>query len=257
MLTGLVLAALLLLILLVLQLTGLWERIDSVEGLRELIASTGAWGPIVFILLQALQVFLLPLPGVLTVGAGVLMFGEWQGCIYSYIGILAGSIVAFGIGRVVGYRAAAWLVGKESLDKWLEKIKGQDRRLLTAMFLLPIFPDDVLCFVAGLSTMTWRYFIIMQVISRALSVAFTSFSVGGMTIPYNTWWGILCWIAIGAAIIGIFILIYKKGDKIEAWFLKNFSKKKEAPDCAAAQEDAQKDSQEEVQKEKDPSQTDR
>ena len=32
MLTGLVLAALLLLILLVLQLTGLWERIDSVEG---------------------------------------------------------------------------------------------------------------------------------------------------------------------------------------------------------------------------------
>ena len=200
MLTGLVLAALLLLILLVLQLTGLWERIDSVEGLRELIASTGAWGPIVFILLQALQVFLLPLPGVLTVGAGVLMFGEWQCCIYSYIGILAGSIVAFGIGRVVGYRAAAWLVGRETLDSWLQKVKGKDKSILTVMFILPIFPDDLLCFVSGLSTMSWKFFIVMQLIARAISVAMTSFSLGGKIIPYNTWWGILLWALIAAAI---------------------------------------------------------
>lgn len=257
MLTGLVLAAILLVGLYVLQVTGILYKIRSREALLELIDSTGVWGPVVFIVLQALQVFLLPIPGTLTVGVGAFLFRPLEAFLYSFAGIFIGSLIGFWIGRVVGYKAAAWLVGKESLDKWLEKIKGQDRRLLTAMFLLPIFPDDVLCFVAGLSTMTWRYFIIMQVISRALSVAFTSFSVGGMTIPYNTWWGILCWIAIGAAIIGIFILIYKKGDKIEAWFLKKFSKKKEAPDCAAAQEDAQKDSQEEVQKEKDPSQTDR
>lgn len=226
MLTGLVLAALLLLILLVLQLTGLWERIDSVEGLRELIASTGAWGPIVFILLQALQVFLLPLPGVLTVGAGVLMFGEWQCCIYSYIGILAGSIVAFGIGRMVGYRAAAWLVGRETLDTWLQKVKGKDKSILTVMFILPIFPDDLLCFVSGLSTMSWKFFIVMQLIARAISVAMTSFSLGGKIIPYNTWWGILLWALIAAAIIAVFIVIYKKGEKIERWFFGLFRAKK-------------------------------
>ena len=47
-----------------------------------------------------MQVFLLPLPGVLTVGAGVLLFGAWETCLYSYIGILLGSVVAFAVGRL-------------------------------------------------------------------------------------------------------------------------------------------------------------
>ena len=98
--------------------------------------------------------------------------------------------------------------------------------ILTVMFLLPMFPDDILCFVAGLSPMSWKYFIIMQVITRAISVSITSFSLGGSIIPYNTWWGILIWIAIGIAIIALFIFLYKKGEKIERWFLNLFSSKK-------------------------------
>ena len=43
---------------------------------------------------------------------------------------------------------------------------------------------------------------------------------------YDTPWGIAVWIAIGIAIIALFILIYKKGDKIEEWFLNLFRKKK-------------------------------
>ena len=245
MLTGLVLAAAALVALYIMQVTGFLERIDSVEALRDIIESTGGWGPIVFSLLQALQVFLLPLPGVLTVLAGVLAFESiWATCIYSYIGILLGSFVAFFIGRVVGYRAAAWLVGKDSLDKWLTKLKGKDRRILTVMFILPLFPDDILCFVSGLSTMSWKYFFFMQLIARAVSVITTCFSLDGKIIPYDTPWGIAAWIAIGIAIIALFILIYKKGDKIEAWFLHLFRKKKagEQPSADHAADKEQSDS---------------
>ena len=225
-LTAFVIAAILLLALYVMQVTGLLDKIESIESLRTIIDSTGVWAPLVFILLQAMQVFLLPLPGVLTVGVGVALFGELETCLYSYIGILIGSVIAFWIGRVIGYRAAAWLVGKDSLDKWLEKVKGKDRTILTAMFILPLFPDDILCFVTGLSTMSWRYFIVMQLIARAISVVATSYSVGGSIIPYTTWWGILLWILIGAAIIALFIVLYKKGDKIEKWFFGLFKSKK-------------------------------
>ena len=86
----------------------------------------------------------MPIPGVVTVGAGVLAFGEWRASLYSFIGIMIGSLIAFAIGRVIGYKAAAWMVGKDSLDKWLHKLKGKSNVLLTAMFLLPMFPDDVL-----------------------------------------------------------------------------------------------------------------
>ena len=44
--------------------------------------------------------------------------------LYSFIGIFAGSVVAFAIGRCLGYRVVCWIVGKEDLDKWLKKIKG-------------------------------------------------------------------------------------------------------------------------------------
>lgn len=252
MLTGIVLAACILLVLFIMQATGLLNRIDDVEDIRALIDSTGVWAPIVFIVLQILQVCLLPIPGVLTVGAGVLAFGEWQASLYSFIGILIGSVIAFAIGRVVGYKAAAWMVGKETLDKWLLKLKGKSNVILTAMFILPMFPDDVLCFVSGLSAMSWKYFIIMQVFARAVSVITTSFSLGGSIIPYTTWWGILIWICIGVAIIALFIFLYKKGDKIENWFFSLFSRKskngtgadKEAdkkgtvPGCGAQAEEA-------------------
>ena len=221
-LTGLVIAAVLFLGLYLVHVTGLWDRFDSVEELREFIRGTGAWAPIVFIICQAMQVFLLPIPGVLTVGAGVLIFGELLTCLYSYVGILLGSLLAFWIGRVLGYKAAAWLVGRESLDKWLQKVKGRDRMILSVMFILPLFPDDILCFVCGLSTMTWRYFIILQLIARAISVTATSYSLGGSIIPYNTWWGILLWIVIAAAIVALFIVLWKKGDKIEKWFFSLF-----------------------------------
>ena len=93
-------AALILSICFILQATGFLDRIDSVEDLQALIDSRGSfWAPIIFIVLQMLQVFLLPLPGVLTVGAGVLLFGAWETCLYSYIGIVLGSLIAFAVGN--------------------------------------------------------------------------------------------------------------------------------------------------------------
>lgn len=229
-LTGIVLVAVALVVLFFLQITGLLQKINNIDDLRELIDSTGAWAPVVFIVLQFLQVCLLPIPGILTIGAGVLAFGEWRTCVYSFIGILIGSLVAFAIGRVIGYKAAAWLVGKETLDKWLSKLKGKSNIILTAMFILPMFPDDVLCFVAGLSPMSWKYFIIMQIFARAISVLSTSYTVGGSIIPYTTWWGILIWICIGIAVIALFVFLYKKGDKIENWFINLFSKRAQRKD---------------------------
>lgn len=225
--TGVVLAAVILLGLYIVQRTGVLAYIDTVDELRGIIESVGSWwAPVLFILLQILQVCLLPIPGVLTVGAGVLAFGPELACLYSYIGIMIGSVISFWIGRVLGYRVAAWIAGKETLDKWLQKIKGRSRMLLTAMFLLPLFPDDVLCIVAGLTTMSWPYFIVMQLITRAISVVTTAFSLNGDIIPYNELWGIIVWICIGIAIIALFILIWKKGEAFERWFFSLFRSKK-------------------------------
>ena len=198
--------------------TGIIKKIGSISALREYISQFGSMAVVLYIVFCFLQVVILPVPGSVTVAAGVALFGPLKCSIYSFIGITLGSITAFAIGRGIGEKAVQWIVGKDTLAKWLEKLKGKDYLILSIMFLLPLFPDDVLCFVAGLSSMTWPYFLIMIVITRATSVLGTAYSVG--LIPFTTWWGILIWLIIGALIILAFWVVCKYSDKID-YFIKN------------------------------------
>lgn len=213
-------------VLYVMQITGLWDKIDSVEDLRNYVSGFGGYAVFIFIAIQFLQVVVLPIPGFITVSVGVLLFGAFRGSLYSVIGIVSASIVAFFIGRVFGYKVAGWLVGKENLDKGLELVKGKDKVILTFMFLFPFFPDDVLCFVAGLSSMSVPYYIVMITITRIINIVVSAYSVNGSIIPYNTWWGILLWIAVFILVAALCYAIYKHGDKIENFFKSKFSKGK-------------------------------
>lgn len=210
-----------------LKISGFLDKIDSVEDFRKYISSFGVYATIFFIIIQYLQVVVLPIPAFITVGAGVLLFGPFKGAMLSCIGIIAGSVTAFFIGRVFGYRVAGWLVGKESLKKGLKTIKGKDKIILTFMFLFPFFPDDVLCFVAGITTMSPTFFIIMIFITRIISVFVSSYSMNNSIIPYNTWWGILIWILVLIFTVIITIIIYKKGEILEKRIKILFCKKRQ------------------------------
>ncbi len=217
---GLICADIFAVVFYVICATGLIQKITSVEALQEYIDGFGAWAVIIYILFSYLQVVILPVPGSATVAAGVVLFGWLECSLYSFIGIVLGSITAFAIGRWVGYRAVCWIVGKDDLDKWLDKIKGKDYLILSLMFLLPMFPDDVLCFVAGLSSMTWPYFLVMIVITRLISTFTVSLSFD--LIPFNTWWGILTWIVLAALVVLAFYLVCKYSDKIDKFIKSKF-----------------------------------
>ena len=210
--------ALALVILYILKITGVWEKISTVDKLREYIAQFGAWAVVVTIIMQILQVVVLPIPGVVAIGASVALFGAFKGAVISFAGIWLGSVTAFFIGRKLGVKTAGWLVGKQTLEKWLNSVKGKDRALLTFMFVFPFFPDDVLCFVAGLSSMSNKYFLTMITLARLFSVFTTAYSVNGDIIPYDTWWGIAIWIVLFLVTAAGALFVYKNERKIENLF---------------------------------------
>lgn len=207
-----------------LKVTGFLDKIKSVEDFREYIAAFGNFAIILFVIIQFLQVVVLPIPSFITVGAGVLLFGPLKGALFSSIGIIFGSITAFFVGRFLGFKVAKWLVGEDNLKKGLESIKGKDKLVLTFMFLFPFFPDDVLCFVAGITTISSTYFLIMIFIVRIITVFVSSYSMNNSIIPYTTWWGILLWIAFFALTILLTVVIYKYGEKIERAIFKKRKK---------------------------------
>ncbi|MBD5636928.1 MAG: TVP38/TMEM64 family protein [Clostridia bacterium] len=220
--TTYVLIDFLVIFLYILVRTGFFDIIRDEESFQTFLERSGKWMAVLFVVLQFLQVVILPIPSTVTVVAGAALFGPLVGSLLSLLGIVIGSLIAFLVGRYAGYRVVAWLVGKDTLDKWLKKIKGKDKLLLSAMFILPVFPDDILCFVAGISSMSLPLFLGIIVISRVAAIFMTCYSV--TLIPLNTWWGLLTWGLLIVAVVVLFVFLYKKSDSILNWFAKKFHK---------------------------------
>ena len=208
-------------LLLILQKTGFFRVFQSAELLKEYIQQAGVWMPFFYILLQYLQVVILPIPSIVSTLAGVALFGAFKTTVYSLIGIILGSFTAFFVGRKLGFKAVSWAVGEENLKKWQQKLKGKDNLFLSLMFLLPLFPDDLLCFLAGLSSMSFGYFSFIILLSRILGVVGTCYSIN--FIPFNTWWGITFWVLFLVGVCLIFFFVSKNTEKVQK-FLKKFKR---------------------------------
>lgn len=211
-------------IYLILVLTGWWESINSVEKLKGFILGLGFWGRMVFVLLQFLQVTFVPIPSTVLVIAGALIYGPFQASLLSFAGILLGSAVAFFLGKVFGQKLVRFMVGEETCQKWI-KFLNNGKYSFVIMMLLPFFPDDVLCLIAGVTDMSWLFFMITQFVTRPISIFLTSYFSSGDIIPYHGW-GLIVWaILITFAIVSIY-LSTKYKDKIESFISKIFSDKK-------------------------------
>ena len=194
----------------VLGKVGFFDKITSVEAFRLYVESFGNYAPILFIIIQFLQVVVLPIPSFITVAAGVLMFGAFKGAVYSCIGIITGTYVAYFLGRWLGHKTVKWLVGEETLTKWLDYTADKDKWIFTLMFFFPFFPDDLLCFVAGIVKLNAKFFVIMTLLSRIVSIFASSYSLNNNLIPYDTWWGICLWILFFVITLYSVLLIYRR-----------------------------------------------
>lgn len=136
------------------------SRFDSVDSMREYIGSFGVFGPLVLTLIQVLQVVLPVLPGFLGCIVGAGLFGAAGGFWCNYIGISAGSMAAFLLARRFGVSLVQKMVPMEKYKRWVDWVNG--RRSYTAVLflaiLLPLAPDDFLCYFSGLTGMSARRF---------------------------------------------------------------------------------------------------
>lgn len=188
----------------------------TAEEIQAYVATTGVWAPLVFIVISFLQVTFVPIPGAVTIVAGYYCFGILGSFIYSYIGMMLGAILAYILGRAIGRPFVRWLAGSdEKVDYWLSKLKGRENLLLFFMFLLPLFPDDLLCSVAGIIPQKPLTFIIIQLITRTTSIGATLFS----TVVALQGWPFFVLIVVGALIlIPAFIWCYKNIERVNDFF---------------------------------------
>lgn len=200
---------------------------EKINGLVKIISDTGAWGMVVYVLIQILQVVILPLPAVVCYVPGTIIWGAPIATLLASIGVIIGSVISYFIGRVWGKKAVIWIAGKETTEKYSAYFGKKGKGIFILMQILPFFPDDILCMVAGLTSMNFAFFMVVMCTVRPAIIAVYCFLGSGDIIPFSGW-GIYVWVAIFAVCIVLAVLSFKYQDKFEDWLVSKFSRKKKA-----------------------------
>jgi uncharacterized membrane protein YdjX (TVP38/TMEM64 family) len=192
-----------------------WNFLADRAAMRRFIESYGPLAPLVFMSLQAAQVLIAPIPGELTGLLGGYVFGWQQGVIYSSLALSAGSMMSFGLARLLGRSLVERWVPASVLKKIDEAMKRQGVLTCFILYLLPGFPKDYLCLALGLTRLNWRMFLLICAVGRLPGTLMLSLQ-GAMVYQENYW--DLLWVSLIALVFLAPAFIFR--EKIYALSLK-------------------------------------
>jgi uncharacterized membrane protein YdjX (TVP38/TMEM64 family) len=134
--------------------------------LARFLISLGPWSAAVFMLLQALQVVISPIPGELTGIIGGYVYGVNFGFLFSTLGLTLGSWIAFELASLFGRPLVEKFVAKSVLEKFHFLTSNAGAVISFLFFVVPGFPKDYLCYILGLTGMNLSTFLIVSTLGR-------------------------------------------------------------------------------------------
>src|ERR1700730_760137 len=183
------------------------------QYMKDKLVEWGAAAPVIFILIQALQVIVAPIPGEVTGILGGFVFGQWLGLIYSTIGLTIGSPVGLGLGRWLGDSYVRNLVSEETWNKLGFIVEAEGTILCFIIYLIPGLPKDIICYLFGLSPMPFWVFAVVQTLGRIPGT--WVLSAQGAKTATGHYIEVLLLTAIVAALA---VPLYYARHRIMAWF---------------------------------------
>ncbi len=180
------------------------------ERLIRIVQGLGPLGPLVYILLQALQGIIAPIPSNVVGIIGGFLF-SWWGILWTSIGATIGATVVFWLSRRFGRALIEKLVKKEALDKFDFIINGKRTSLIIFLiFVIPGLPDDIVCYVAGLTKIPLKKLILIFLIGRLPAVVSNNYIGMGFSGEGN----IAVVIIITIVSVLIFLVLYFQQEKV-------------------------------------------
>lgn len=171
---------------------------SDMDAVTTSIKATGLWGPAVLFVLFVLQTFLAFIPGqVLMVSSGYI-YGFAGGILITWASLVIGGQMAFWLARRYGRPFAERFVSPPLLDRWDKSAAGHGIGFYVFTLVLPFFPNDAMCYVAGLGTMSPRRFFVANIMGRGIA-SFLTVVVGAFSdqIPGLLWYAIVGFIFLG------------------------------------------------------------
>lgn len=190
--------------------SGWLERVHSVEDLRAMIDSAGSMASVVYFLIQMMTVIIAPIPSNVSMMAGALALGFWEAMILGVLAVILGSIIVFMTVRKLGRNAAQRFMDRGVMEKYLPIIEEKQDMFLFLTMLFPFFPDDALCMLAGLTSISLPRFVVIMALTRPWGLIFAALlGSGAISMPL---WG---WALMAVPMVVIFVFALKYSSQIE------------------------------------------
>jgi len=203
------------------KITGFYRKFvqiySSADSFQEFTLGFGSWAPLVFFGAHLLQIIIAPLPGNIVALVGGALFGVIKGFILSAAGQICGSLLAFYLARKFGKPLVLKVIGLDLYEKYNTVFSGRFLLSLFLLFLLPFFPDDALCFLAGLSTLPLFLFLLLVICGRLPGIVVATLAGAGVFHLSTGQWVLICVLSL----VSIYF-IFKYRRQFEVWLLKRF-----------------------------------
>lgn len=184
--------------LLLLALALLWRYwqpildLMSIVGDRDAVstylAGYGLIGPLLLTLLLVLQVIVAAIPGHILMISGGYVYGFAPAFLVSLVATVGGSQIAFVLARWAGRPVVERLAPADLLARWNRLSDQKGLVFFLFAFMLPIFPADVMNYVAGLSSLSFGRFFIANLLGRLPGVILmTAIGAYGFELSSREW----------------------------------------------------------------------
>ena len=177
------------------------------EEFRDFIKGYGAYGFLVAVGIQVLQVFIALIPGeFVEIGMGY-AYGWFEASVLSLLGVAIGSGLIFILTKKFGVRFIEIFVSGDKIND-LKFIKDEEKfnRLTFLLYFIPGTPKDLITYFIALTRMTLKDFLGITLFARIPSVV--SSTVGGNFIGEKRYAEALILFVITAAVSLIGIKLY-------------------------------------------------
>lgn len=143
----------------------------------------GMLAPVLLAFILALQVLVAAIPGHILMLSGGYLFGFVKAFLLCLVVTVGASQLAFWLARSAGRPVVERLAPVHVLNKWNTAAENKGLVFFTFSFMLPLFPADVMNFVAGLSSISGRRFLLANFMGRLPGVILlTALGANGLVL---------------------------------------------------------------------------
>jgi uncharacterized membrane protein YdjX (TVP38/TMEM64 family) len=190
------------------------DQLSSIENIKALFRRYQTQSILIYLAAQVIQIIICVIPGQwMQITAG-LAFGFWGGYLWSITGAALGAVVTYYLARWLGRDAMHLFFGEEKVERYIKAFNSKRSMIIVfLLFLIPGFPKDILCYLAGLSEMKLKPFLVFSLIGRTPGMM-GSILIGMQVGAHR--WNVVILISVIAVILFVLCMIFRK--RLMQWF---------------------------------------